>query len=55
MKKITDETMATIRAIQCYKDKYGNDEAVIKYYQEHGTYAGIVEFLQGIEEKNNLQ
>lgn len=53
MNTFSIETMATIAAVQRYIDKYQNTEAIDKYYQEHGTYAGIIEYLNKMEKETD--
>ena len=53
VEKFTENTMKIICAIQQHKDKYGNDDAVLKYYEQHGTYSGIVEFLMTFESEHD--
>lgn len=43
--------MEIITAIQHYIDKTGSTEVIDKYYQTHGTYSRIVEYLNGIEKQ----
>lgn len=43
--------MENIAAIQYYIDKTGNTEAIDKYYQTYGTYSGIVEYLNCLDDK----
>ena len=38
-------TMDKISAIKEYKEKYG-EEVIITYYNSHGTYTGIEEYLK---------
>lgn len=54
MSDFVNKTMKIIVAIQHYIDKNGNAEAIDKYYQTHGTYKGIIEYLNNLE-KENLQ
>ena len=51
MKNFFNEVMQIIATIQHYIDKTGNTEIIDKYYQTHGTYSGIVEYLNGIDNK----
>lgn len=39
-------TMDKISAIKAYKEKYGEQD-IIAYYNAHGTYTGIEEYLKG--------
>ena len=39
-------TMDKISAIKAYKEKYG-EEDIIAYYNAHGNYTGIEEYLKG--------
>ena len=39
------DTMNKISAIDEYKEKYG-EEDITAYYNAHGTYAGIEEYLK---------
>ena len=48
MKNISNEVMEIITAIKHYIDKTGNTEIIDQYYQTHGTYSGIVEYLNGV-------
>ena len=48
MKKDTqfvEDTMKIISAINEYKSKYGDIEVIQKYYSEHKTFDGIIEYL----------
>lgn len=49
MKSFSIEIMKIIAAIQRYVDRHGNIEIINKYYQTHGTYNGIVEYLNDVE------
>lgn len=49
MDNFSRQVMEIITAIQRYIDKNGNAEAIDKYYQTHGTYKGIIEYLNGLE------
>ena len=51
MDNMTNKTMRIISAIRQYIDKHGNKEVIDKYYQTHGTYSGIVEYLNVIEKQ----
>ena len=51
MKSFSNEVMEIITTIQHYIDKTGNTEIIDKYYQTHGTYSGIVEYLNCLEDK----
>ena len=51
MKNISNELMEIITAIQHYIDKTGNTEIIEKYYHTHGTYSGIVGYLNCLEDK----
>lgn len=51
MSNFANETMKIISAIQSYIDKHGNKEVIDVYYQKHGTYNGIVEYLNDIEKQ----
>ena len=51
MKNISNEVMEIITAIQHYIDKTRSTEIIDKYYQTHGTYSGIVEYLNGLDGK----
>lgn len=51
MKSFSNEFMEIITAIQHYIDKTGSTEIIDKYYQTHGTYSGIVEYLNGLDGK----
>ena len=44
--KITNDVMTTICAIKEYKDKYGNTVEIDRYYKTFGTYKGIADYLQ---------
>lgn len=43
--------MKTINAIQKHREKFGNDEVIIRYYKTHGSFDGIIEFLKDVENK----
>lgn len=45
--------MEIITAIQHYINKTGSAEIIDKYYQTHGTYSGIVEYLNDIDNKKD--
>ena len=45
VEEFTESTMEIIRAIKQHKEKYGNENIIKQYYEENGTYSGIVEFL----------
>ena len=49
MKNFFNEVMQIIATIQHYIDKTGNTEIIDKYYQTHGTYSGIVEYLNCLD------
>ena len=51
MNNISHEVMEIIAAIQSYIDKTGSVEAIDKYYQIYGTYSGIVEYLNCLDDK----
>lgn len=51
MDSFANETMKIISAIQGYIDKHGNADIIEKYYQEHGSYKGIVEYLEEVEKQ----
>ena len=48
---ISKTVMKTINAIQKHREKFGNDEVIIRYYKIHGSFDGIIEFLKDIENK----
>ena len=54
MNNFANETVEIITAIQGYIDKHGNADAVEKYYQEHGSYKGIVEYLNNIDKPSSI-
>ena len=54
MNNFANETVEIITAIQGYIDKHGNADAVEKYYQEHGSYKGIVEHLNDIDKPSSI-
>lgn len=51
MKSFSNEVMEIITAIQHYIDKTGNTEIIDKYYLTYGTYSGIVEYLNCLDDK----
>lgn len=51
MNNLAIETMEIISAIQSYVNKHGNKQIIDEYYQKHGTYSGIVEYLNDIEKQ----
>ena len=51
MNNFVNETIEIMTAIQGYIDKHGNADAVEKYYQEHGSYKGIIEYLAELEKQ----
>ena len=51
MNNFANETIEIITAIQGYIDKHGNADIIEKYYQEHGSYKGIVEYLEEVEKQ----
>ena len=51
MKSFSNEVMEIITTIQHYIEKTGSTEIIDKYYQTHGTYSGIVEYLNCLEDK----
>lgn len=44
--KLTDDIMTTIRAIKEYREKYGNTIEIDWYYKIFGTYKGLEDYLQ---------
>ena len=44
-RNFVNDTMNKISAIKEYKEKYG-EEDITAYYNAHGTYAGIEEYLK---------
>ena len=48
---VTDNSQDFIEAIKKYKDKHENTQLIDKYYQTHGTYTGIIEYLNCISDK----
>lgn len=48
MSKFTDEIMVTIETIKEFIKNNPNSDAVEKYYLTHGTFTGIVEYLNEI-------
>lgn len=48
MSNIVDETMLIINAIDEYIKKNPDSEEVEKYYLTHGTFDGIVEYLNDL-------
>ena len=48
---ISKTVMKTINAIQKHREKFGNDEVIIRYYKTHGSFDGIIEFLKDVENK----
>ena len=55
MNNISNEVMKIIAAIQSYIDKTGSVEAIDKYYQIYGTYSGIVEYLNDLNDKKSTK
>ena len=55
MSNVSNEVMEIIFAIQHYIDKTGNTEAIDKYYQTYGTYSGIVEYLNDLNDKKSTK
>lgn len=53
MNNFSNEVMKTIFVINDYINKYGNIEVIDKYYQTHGTYMGIIEYLNNLEKMHN--
>ena len=51
MDNFVEDTIQIIEAIKKYKDKHENTQLIDKYYQTHGTYTGIIEYLNCISDK----
>ena len=51
MDNFVEDTIQIIEAIKKYKDKHENTQLIDKYYQTHGTYTGIIEYLNCLEDK----
>lgn len=51
MKNISNKVKEIITAVQHYIDKTGSTETIDKYYQTHGIYSGIVEYLNCLDGK----
>ena len=54
MDNFFNEVMEIIIVIKSYIDKYGHADIIDNYYKTNGTYIGIVEYLNDIENKNNI-
>lgn len=52
MSNFTDETMLIIKTIKEFIMKNPNSKAVENYYLTHGTFAGIVEYLNDLMKDN---
>ena len=49
MENFEKEIMDIINAISNHICMYGEKESIDKYYQEHGTYKGIIDYLSKIK------
>ena len=49
MENFEKEIMDIINAISNHIYMYGEKESIDKYYQEHGTYKGIIDYLSKIK------
>lgn len=45
-----NDTMKIIYTIEKYKKQHGNIDIIQQYYQGHGSYSGIVEYINTIKE-----
>ncbi len=55
MNDFVNKVMKTIASIQRHIEKSGTKEVVEKYYQDHSSCQGIVEFLYDKEKKERIQ
>lgn len=49
MNGFKEEASVIVSSILKYKEKYGNDDTIKEYYQTHGTFNGIVEYLESLQ------
>lgn len=52
MSTFTDKTMLIIETIKEFMRKNPNSDAVEKFYLSHGTFNGIVEYLNNLMRAN---
>ena len=54
MNDFVSKVMKTIASIQQHIEKNGTGDVVEKHCQEHGSYKGIVEYLNDIDKPNSI-